>query len=98
MKEIIIKPHSDYVNGYGILEINEITTLKEVLEYYENNSKSWGVITIKFNDYNILRKFDYNTYDNNYFYYNLSWELNKKVKEVEFEYCFMCKDISIKLI
>ncbi len=99
MKEIIIKPQeSDYGYGYGILKTNKTTTLKEVLEYYKNNSKTWGVIIIEFNNCEILRKFDYDTCNNNYFYYHLSWELNTKVKEVEFEYCFMCKNITIKLI
>lgn len=99
MKEIIIDPQkSDYSYGYGILEINKTTTLKEVLEYYKNNSKTWGTITIKLSNYDILRKFDYDTLNNNYFYYHLSWEINTKVKEVEFEYCFMCKNITIKLI
>lgn len=99
MKEIIIDPQkSDYGYGYGILEINKTTILKEVLEYYKNNSKTWGTITIKLSNYDILRKFDYDTWNNNYFYYHLSWELNTKVKEVEFEYCFMCKNITIKLI
>lgn len=98
MKEIIIDPQkSDYGYGYGILEINETTTLKEVLEYYKNNSKTWGTITIKLSNYDILREFDYDTWTNNYFYYHLSWELNIKVKEVEFEYCFMHKNITIKL-
>lgn len=60
----------------------------------------WGMITIFERDGEVLRKFDY-TYDNKdkhlWWLLRLSWELDLKVKEVKFDYCFMSEDVEIYL-
>ena len=67
------------------------------MNFIKNNSKTWGNVTIRNKDDKILRLFDYNTYSNNIFYYHLSWELGNKLKEVNFDYCFMNEDVEIIL-
>lgn len=96
MKKIITQPQkSDMGSGFGIYEFNENTTLKEFLNYYKENSKTWGTITI-IKDNDIIRKFDYDIFNNNYFYYNIEgWQLEYKIKLVSFNYCFMNEDVKI---
>lgn len=97
IKKIIIDPQTcDMGSGFGKFEFEENTTLKDFLEFYRSSSKTWGCITIRKKDGNILRCFDYNIY-NNVFYYKLDWELNYKLKEVNFNYCFMNEDVEIIL-
>ena len=98
IKKIITRPQTcDMGSGFGKFEFEENTTLKDFLEFYKNNSRTWGTITIREKDNKILRVFDYDTYNNNIFYYNLSWELGDKLKEVNFDYCFMKEDVEIIL-
>lgn len=98
MNEIIISPQmNDMSSGMGKYEFSELT-LKEALNWFEDNLNDWGTISIYYNDYSILRKFDYDLYSSKNFYYNLSWELSKKCQEITFTYCFMNKDISIILV
>lgn len=96
--KIIIHPQTcDMGSGFGEFEFEENTTLKDFLEFYKSNSKTWGSITIRKNDGKILRLFDYDTHNNNIFYYHLNWELDDKLKEVNFDYCFMHENVEIIL-
>lgn len=99
MKRKIISPQkSDMGSGLGKYEFENEITLKEFLEYYKNNSNTWGCFTIKYSDNQVLRKFDYDIYSKNkIFYCDLSWENEIKIKEVKFEYCFMNEDIIVVL-
>lgn len=96
IKEIITDPQiSDMGCGFGCVEGATGRILEEVLNFYANNSKTWGTVCIHGED-DIIRKFDYDTYNNEIFYHNLSgWEYQLIVKEVKFYYCFMNKDINI---
>lgn len=98
MERIITSPQkSDMGSGFGEYSFDKETTLKDFLEYYKNTCDSWGTITIIKADGDILRKFDYNMYNNNIFYYNLSWELQCKIKHIKFNYCFMNENVDIRL-
>ena len=99
MKEVITMPQkSDMGDGFGYLDGVTNCTLREVLDFYVKNSKDWGTVCIYNGEYDIIRKFDYDTYNKNVFYHNLSgWVYNLTVKKVEFKYCFMNKDINIYL-
>ena len=99
MKEIITGPQtSDMGFGYGYVEGATGRTLEEVLNFYANNSKTWGTVCIYGED-DIVRKFDYDTYNNKIFYHHLSgWEYQLIVKKVKFDYCFMNKNIDIYLV
>lgn len=95
-------------SGYGHLEIEfENTSLKEVLDWIQENGESYGVINIyrfppkrpniyaKSNE-GIVRYFDYDLYRRNIFYHNLlPWQYEFIVKKVEFKYNFMNKDFTI---
>lgn len=97
-REVITDPQkSDMGSGFGYVECATDCSLKEVLEFYANNSNDWGTVCIhRYSD--IVRKFDYDTYNNNVFYHHLSgWEYQSIVKEVKFDYCFMNKNIDIYL-
>ena len=98
MKEVVTNPQqSDMGSGFGYVDGVGGYSLREVLEFYSKNSKTWGVICIYRND-SIIRKFDYDTYSSNkVFYHHLSWEYSLAVKEVKFNYCFMYKNIDIYL-
>ena len=99
MREVITRPQeSDMGSGCGYLDGAVGCTLREVLDFYANNSKDWGIVFIYHRDGDVIRKFDYDTYNNNIFYHHLSgWKYNLIVKEVKFDYCFMNKDIYIYL-
>ena len=98
MKKIITQPQvCDMGSGRGKIEFEPGTTLRQVLDFYKNNSRTWGECTIQYKNGEILRKFDYDIYNNNIFYYNLSWELDYVVAEAKFEYCFMSEDLTITL-
>ena len=98
MKEVILRPQeSDMGSGYGYIEGAEGRTLREVLDFCSEKIKAWGVVDI-LKDSTMLRKFDYNTYNDNIFYHLLAgWEYTLKVKEASFDYCFMNKNITIIL-
>lgn len=98
MKKIITNPQkSDMGSGFGYVDGAAGCTLKEVLNFYANNSKNWGTICIHRKG-DTIRKFDYDTYNNNVFYHHLDgWEYQLTVKEVKFDYCFMKEDIDIYL-
>ena len=99
MKKVITRPQaSDMGTGYGYFEFQRPTTLSEFLSEFSATSKTWGTITIEFKDGEILRKFDYDTWNNNQCFYHLSWELNKEIDKATFDYCFMSEDIFIKLL
>ena len=98
MEKVITRPQTcDMGSGFGKIEVEPNTTLRQVLEFYKNNSRTWGVCTIQFEDGEILRKFDYDVYRNDIFYYHLSWELNWFVVEAKFQYCFMGEDLTITI-
>lgn len=98
IKKIITCPQTcDMGFGFGKFEFEKNTALKDFLEFYKNNSKTWGNVTIREKDGKILRLFDYDIYNNNIFYYHLSWELGSKLKEVNFDYCFMNENVEIIL-
>lgn len=88
---------SDMGDGYGHYELTSPTTLKQALAHIKNQNQIWGVLTIKFRG-EILRKFDFNTYNGSYFYHNIpSHYLNTEVLSIAFSYCFMNEDITITL-
>lgn len=97
MKEVITNPQkSDMGSGFGYVDGVVGCTLKEILEFYAN-SKTWGTVCI-YRKGNVVRKFDYDTYNNNVFYHHLSgWEYQLVVKEAKFSCCFMNKNIDIYL-
>lgn len=98
MRKVITNPQTcDMGSGFGKIEFEPGATLREVLEFYKNNSRTWGECTIQYKSGEILRRFDYDVYNNNIFYYNLSWELDYKVAEAKFQYCFMGEDLTITL-
>ena len=98
MKRVIDNPQTcDMGDGTGHYEFEKPTTLKQFLEGYKATSKSWGVIRIVERKGTVLRKFDYDTYNDKQFYYHLSWQLDMLVKHVNFRYCFMNEDVSIEL-
>ena len=98
LREIITNPQkSDMGSGFGYVDGAIGCTLKEVLDFYVKNNKSWGTVYIYRNN-DVIRIFDYDTYNNNVFYHHLSgWQYQFIVKEVKIEYCFMNKDIYIYL-
>jgi hypothetical protein len=95
LKEIITQPQqSDMGHGNGYVKGIDNCTLKEILDFYAKNN-NWGTICI-YNKDKIVRKFDYDTYNNNIFYHHLSgWQYKLPVIKVLFQYCFMQKDINI---
>ena len=97
MKRIIDRPQpSDMGNGFGHIEIEENTTLEEVLKWIQKNAKTWGILTIYRNDDDVVRCFDYNLYSDTVFYHNLAgWQYKRPVRKVDFSYCFMGEDIEI---
>lgn len=97
MKRIIDRPQvSDMGSGFGHIEIEENTTLEEVLRWIQKNAKTWGTLTIYRNNDDIVRCFDYDLYNNTVFYHNLAgWQYKQFVKKVNFSYCFMGEDIDI---
>ena len=98
MEKIIDVPQkSDMGSGFGHYENINGRTLKEVLDWLEENTKTWGVITI-YNDNKIIRKFDYELYNYHCFYHNLNdWKGELKVSAIKFDYCFMYENIDIYL-
>lgn len=96
IREVITESQkSDMGSGYGYLEFPTDSSLKDILTFYADYNKTWGIVTI-YRKNNIVRKFDYDTYNNNLFYHYLNfWEYDLTVKEVKFNYCFMNKDIDI---
>ena len=97
MQENIIYPQqSDMGNGKGEYIFSNMT-LRQVLDWFKQNLHDWGTITIQFNNGDVLRKFDYDLYNNSQFYHHLSWEYSLLVEKIEFYYCFMNKDIIIYL-
>lgn len=98
MEKVIIHPQvCDMGSGDGEYKFNKEITLDEFLKEYKTTSNSWGTITIISRDGKILRKFDYDTYNNSQFFYHLSWELQMKIKKVTFMYCWMSEDVIIYL-
>lgn len=98
MKRVVTVPQgSDMGEGFGYIEGATGCTLKEVLDFYAKNSKTWGAICIRRNGA-IIRKFDYDTFNNNIFYHHLTgWDYESIVKEAKFRYCFMSEDVEIYL-
>ena len=98
MKKVITHPQAcDMGDGRGHIELESKTTLREVLDWYKSNSKTWGECIIKYRDGRVLRHFDYDLYNNNQFYSYFTWELDFIVKEATFCYCFMSEDLVITL-
>ena len=98
MKEVITNPQkSDMGSGFGYVEGAVGCTLGQILRFCYRNSKDWGTVCIH-RDSDIIRKFDYDTFNDNIFYHHLcGWEYQLIVKEVKFNYCFMNKNIDIYL-
>lgn len=98
MKEVITQPQmSDMGIGEGIIADAAGHTLREVLDFCAKNSTDWGTVCI-YDGKEIIRKFDYNLYNDNIFYHHLEgWQYQKTVEEVTFNYCFMGKNIDIFL-
>lgn len=96
MERIIDRPQiSDMGSGFGHIAVSTDTTLKEALMWISQNQKTWGTVTI-YNNKGIIRRFDYDLYNNNIFYHHLDgWQYNKIVQQIKFNYCFMSEDIDI---
>lgn len=98
IKPITIYPQkSDMGSDYQIYEFTEETSLEAVLIWIKNNLSTWGVITIKTNNGEVVRKFDYDLYNDQQFYHHLNWERLKKVDKMSSHSCFMNCDIDIEL-
>lgn len=99
MKRVITEPQkSDMGDGFGIYEFEKEDSLYDFLEWYKQCNHTWGRITIFDKKGQILRKFDYDLYDENQFYIHLSgWEYDLSLKEIKFNYCFMCENVEIYL-
>lgn len=98
MQRVITRKQTcDMGSGFGKIELEPKTTLKQVCDYIVKNFHSWGVCTIKYSNEEVLRKFDYDLYNNNIFFYHFGWESNLIVKEVKFDFCFMQENITIVL-
>lgn len=96
-EHIIEKQTCDMGFGKGEYTFSNIT-LKQALDWFEQNLHEWGIVTIQYKDKNILRKFDYELYNSHKFCHHLNgWEYNFLVEKIEFYYCFMNKDIIIYL-
>lgn len=67
LREVITNSQkSDMGSGFGYVEGAIGCTLKEVLDFYVKNNKSWGTVYIYRNN-DVIRIFDYDTYNNNVF-------------------------------
>ena len=98
MKRNIIRPQqSDMGSGYGEYLFSDGTTLGDFLKWYKDNSNTWGVISIFYNDGCILRQFDYDLYHNNICYTHLSWEEEILIKKIDFSYCWMSENVKVYL-
>lgn len=99
MKRVITEPQkSDMGYGLGIYEFEKEDNLYNFLEWYKKCSNTWGTVTIFNKNEKILRKFDFDLYDENQFYTHLAgWEYNLSLKEIKFSYCFMSEDVEIYL-
>lgn len=98
MRRVIDRPQtSDMGSGFGHIEIEQDTvTLGEALKWLQQNQKTWGTVTIYCGSNEVVRRFDYDLYNNNIFYHHLdSWKYGYIVKKIEFNYCFMDEDIDI---
>ena len=101
MKRVITEPQrSDMGDGFGLYEFDKPTILEEFLKLY-NNSKTWGKFYI-FDNHKLVAelKFDGMTINKNGRYQPLQWDnklLYKTIKEIKFNYCFMCEDVEIYL-
>lgn len=100
MKRVIDQPQkSDMGSGWGHYEIKEGLTLREALDYLRKNLKSWGTVTIYRGANDVVRRFDFDLYNNKIFYHHLSgWQYNFIIKEIKFDYCFMSENIDIYLV
>lgn len=95
---IISKQTCDMGDGYGEWVFDKTVTLEEFLTHLKEHSHKWGTITIQYKNGDILRKFDYDTFNNNIFYTDLSgWQEDIEIDKVKFNYCFMNEDIKIIL-
>ena len=101
MKKLIdIYQKSDMGSGFGIYEFDKPTILEEFLKFY-NNSRTWGKLYI-FDNHKLIAelKFDGMTTNKDNKYKPLKWDnklLYKTIKEIKFNYCFMCEDVEIYL-
>ena len=98
MERKIISPQTcDMGHGNGKFLCPNGTTLEDFLKWYKEHSKTWGVITIINREGKIIRKFDYDLYNSNIYYYHLSWERSLTIKEISFLYCWMMEEVEIHL-
>lgn len=98
MEKVIITPQkSDMGSGFGELKFNKGDSLEDFFKFFIDNIKAWGTITISWDDdKKIIRKFDYDLWNNKILYYNINgWVLKAKLKKVTFSYCFMSEDYEI---
>ena len=99
MERVIIKEQTcDMGEGHGEWVFNKKVTLGEFLTHLKEQSHEWGTITIQYKNGDILRKFDYDTFNNSVFYICLSgWQKDIEIDKVKFNYCFMNEDVKIIL-
>lgn len=99
IKKCIYPQTCDMGSSYSVYDMTEPMTLEQALDWIENNISAWGVITIKFRNGEVLRKFDYDLYisKNRKFYHHLSWERKEIVEMLESHSCYMACDFEIQL-
>ena len=97
MKRVVDEPQkSDMGSGWGHYELPENINLMEVLTELRKTLKSWGTVTVYRGIDDVIRRFDFDLYNNKIFYHHLSgWQYNFPVRKVDFDYCFMSENINI---
>ena len=99
MEKIITRPQTcDMGSGYGEITFNENDTLQDFFNFFVKEIKSWGVMTVYAPNKEIMRKFDYNLYNDKQFYQHISgWALSDKIDKITFDYCFMNENYYVYL-
>ena len=93
---ITFEQPSSMGSGYGHYEFAPGSTLREFLKWFKGNCKLWGTMKIINKDGDIVRYFDYDTWNNDIVYTNLGfWQYDSEIKKIEFNYCFMNENIVI---
>ena len=91
---------SNYGSDIGYYDVPPNTSAAEVLEWFKNNLRSYGIITIYSHDNKSQYKFNYDLFNvNPSFNYDLPQNLTGIVKEITFNNAFDIKiDINICLM
>ena len=89
-KAVIECPQTcDMGDGHGRYDFAPGATLIDFLKWFKENERAWGTITILRRN-KIIRCFDYDLWNANQFYLNLSgWLYDEEIRRLSFHYCFM---------